>query len=143
MCGHCNVRFSIRSFFAFKMARVADCTPCNMVFDDVITGYHVYKDVWDPILYEELVCEREPQNAHDQNAIKLLKGGVIVGHVLRHFSRLFWYLLLAGTRITATVIGARQHLRNNGLEVPCRYKLKGPKSSMMKAGVDNKRCLLS
>ena len=26
------------------------CTPRNMVFDDVITGYHVYKDVWDPIL---------------------------------------------------------------------------------------------
>ena len=44
------------------MARVADCTPRNMVFDDVITGYHVYIDVWDPILNEELVCEREPQN---------------------------------------------------------------------------------
>ena len=119
------------SFFAFKMARVADCTPRNMVFDDVITGHHVYKYLWDPILNEELVCEREPQNAHDQNAIKLLKGGVIVGHVPRHFSRVFAYLLLSGTRITATVIGARQNLRNNGLEVPCRYKLKGPKKQLI------------
>ena len=114
------------------MAQVEDSTPRNMVFDEVITGYHVYKDVWDPILNEELVCEREPQNAHDQNAIKLLKGGVIFEHVPRHFSRVFSYLLLPGTRITATVIGARQNLRNNGLEVPCRYKLKGSKSSMMK-----------
>ena len=64
--------------------------------------------------------------------MKLLKGGVIVGHVPRHFSRVFSYLLLSSTRITATVIGARQNLRNNGLEVPCRYKLKGSKSSMMK-----------
>ena len=86
------------AFFAFKMARVADCIPRNMVFDDVTTGYHVYKDVWDPILNEELVGEREPQNAHDQNVIKLLKGGVIVGHVPRHFFRVFSYLLLSGTR---------------------------------------------
>ena len=127
-----NSLCSLPSTYSSKMARVADCTPYNMVFEDVITGHHVYKDIWVPIMNEELVCEREPQNSHDQNAIKILKDGVIVGHVPRNFSKVFSYLLLSGTRITATVTGARQNLRNNGLEVPCKYKLKGPKSSMVK-----------
>ena len=92
------------------MARVADCTPRNMVFNDVIAGYHVYKDVWDPILKEELVCERESQNAHDQNAIKLLKGRVIGGHVPWHLSRVFLYLLPSQVLGLWTLIGARQNL---------------------------------
>ena len=34
----------------------------------------------------------------------------------------------------ATVTGARENSRGNGMEVPCKYKLKGPKTFLSKAG---------
>ena len=33
----------------------------------------------------------------------------------------------------ATVTGARENRRGNGMEVPCKYKLKGPKTFLSQA----------
>ena len=36
-----------------------------------------------PCLGEYLRCEREPDNQFDPNAIKIMKGELVVGHVSR------------------------------------------------------------
>ena len=32
---------------------------------ECITGHHVYKDIWKPVIGETLTCDIEPQNIHD------------------------------------------------------------------------------
>ena len=34
-----------------------------------IRGYHVYKEIWEAAVDEELACEREPHNANDCYAV--------------------------------------------------------------------------
>ena len=36
-----------------------------------VCGYHIYKDVWDTAIGEELQCERERDNGSDQYAVAL------------------------------------------------------------------------
>ena len=77
-----------------------------------VTGHHVYKDEY---------------------AVKVLKNQAVVGHVPREISRYCSFLLNSGGTMDATVTGARENRRGNGMEVPCKYKLKGPKTFLSKA----------
>jgi len=47
----------------------------------IIRGYHVYKEIWDAELNEELTCEREVGNRSDTFAVVMKKDLVTVGHV--------------------------------------------------------------
>ena len=38
-----------------------------------IRGFHVYKNVWDAVIGEELQCEREGQNTNDRYAVAVKK----------------------------------------------------------------------
>ena len=38
----------------------------DLTVDSVIRGYHVYKDIWVPIIGEILFCEQEPGNEEDR-----------------------------------------------------------------------------
>ena len=49
-------------------------------------GHHVYKDVWTPVVDEELNCRREEGNISDPYAVATVKSGNIVGHVPRRIS---------------------------------------------------------
>ena len=51
-----------------------------------IRGYHVYRDVLEAAVGEELACEREPRNAHDRYAVAVKRWGVIIGHMICHES---------------------------------------------------------
>lgn len=115
------------------MARATIYCPCYTEFEEFITGHHVYKAVWTPTINEELICEREPENEFDRNAIKVVKDGTIVGHVPRKFAKVFTYVLMSGGHIVSKVTGPRQNKRNNGLEVPCRYRIKGHKKCIYNA----------
>ena len=57
----------------------------------VIRGHHIYKTVWSPSTGEILEAAREPNNSHDHHAVCLRKAEVIVGHVPRHFGRVFFF----------------------------------------------------
>jgi len=49
-----------------------------------IRSYHIYKDVWEAALGQQLPCQREPGNIHDPYAVAVVETGVatqIVGHV--------------------------------------------------------------
>ena len=45
-----------------------------------ITGRHIYKKIWSPVIGEKLNCQREPGNRQDPFAVAVLKNGNIVGH---------------------------------------------------------------
>ena len=50
-------------------------------FDSFIRGFHVYKDVWTPVVGEMLLLKREPTNAVDYCAVGVYKESELVGHV--------------------------------------------------------------
>ena len=116
------------------MARTLDSRPYTFEMEYLITGYHIYKDNWQYTIGEEVRCEREPENVHDPAyAVRLTKGQMTIGHIPRDLSKTCTFIILSGGVITAKVIGRHQNKRNNGLEIPCIYLVKGPRSSMVKA----------
>jgi hypothetical protein len=101
-----------------------------LVYESVIRGHHVYKDIWIPMIGEILEVQREPENEHDHRAVCVLKSDTIVGHIPREFSRIFWFFLGRGGRISCEVTGRRKH--GKGLEVPCVYTITGREKMIMK-----------
>ena len=91
--------------------------------ESVVRGHHVYKSVWTPIVGERLPVLREPDNPHDNRAVAVYLDGNIVGHVPRELSKIFWFYLKHGGKITCEITGWRK--RGKGLEVPCIYIMKG------------------
>ena len=49
--------------------------------DKCVRGFHVYKDVWRPVIGEELRCQREEDNPRDPYAVTVTSV-VISGHVV-------------------------------------------------------------
>ncbi len=47
----------------------------------MVRGYHVYQEMWDASIHEELVCAREPGNRRDPFAVAVVKSDYTVGHV--------------------------------------------------------------
>ena len=46
----------------------------------MVRGYHIYKDIWDALIGEELSCEREGANYADPFAVAIIKDDNVVGH---------------------------------------------------------------
>ena len=65
-----------------------------------VHGYHIYKDIWDAVIDEELLCEREPNNRSDQYAVAIKKDGIIIGHLPHKISRACSLFLRRGNEIT-------------------------------------------
>ena len=116
-----------------KMARTIDNRPYKSTFQSFATGHHTYKDIWSPIIGEMVLCERELNNQYDQHAVRLIVDGRTVGHVPREISRACSYILTAGGSMYGVVTGGRENRRQNGLEVPIKYHVKGPQHHMLKA----------
>ena len=57
--------------------------------------------------------------------------GVVVSHVPREISKVFWFCLKHNGKIMCEITGGRK--RGNGLEVLCAYKLKSSSSMVEKA----------
>ena len=123
----------LRSGRLSKMARTIDSRPYEFSFSSFVTGYHVYKEDWTPVIGEKVKFKREPENLHDPHAVAACKHGEIVGHIPRIISKPCFYALLGGAQIEATVTGARQNTRQKGLEIPVKYLVKGPHERMIKA----------
>ena len=91
------------------------------------------KDIWTPVIGEELQCYMEDDNPHDRYEIKLVnKNNAIVGHVPKDLCKSCRYALCSGGKIPAVDTGRRENRKSNGLEVPCSYKLKGTKDVLLK-----------
>ena len=96
-----------------------------MVFFTVsamVRGYHIYKEIWNAEVNEELTCEREIGNRSDTFAVAVKKGTVTVGHIPRCISSICSIFIRRGGSITCTVTGNRRYssdLPQGGLELPC------------------------
>ena len=71
----------------------------------LLHSYHVYQEIWEAAIREELVCEREPRNPTDRYAVAVLKYGVIIGHIPRTILQVYSLFLRRGGTIHCTVTG--------------------------------------
>lgn len=68
------------------MMSIGDTEDSIFLYESVIHGHHVFKDVWNPRLGEILLVKREAGNHHDRHTVALLKADKTpVGHVPREF----------------------------------------------------------
>ena len=102
----------------------------------MVRGYHVYQDIWDASVSEELPCQREPGNSHDPFAVAIVRAGVTVGHVPRKLSSTCSLFIRRGGSIRCRVTGSRhfsEDLPQGGLEIPCLLIFQGSMKDAMKA----------
>ena len=102
-------------------------------FDSAVRGFHQYQSIWVPVLGEELACKHEMHNPHDSFAVAVTKDHVVVGHLPRKYSAIFWSFLRSGS-ITCIITGTRRYSRDlvqGGLEVPCTLIFKGEPSKLV------------
>ena len=97
-----------------------------------ITGYHIYKNEWEPTLGEELLVKMEPKNRHDRYAVSVQKDRQIVGHIERGegFAQTIFFFLRADetARCVATINGKPTNLGDSlGQKIPCSLRLTGKK----------------
>ena len=61
---------------------------CDVSFsvEDVVRGYHKYRDIWVAVVGEEVSCRRKPTNWEDRFAVAVVKDSNIVSHVPRKIS---------------------------------------------------------
>ena len=60
----------------------------------------MYKDDWSPSVGDEFELEIEELNRHDRYAVAIKVSGDIVGHVPREFSKIVYYFIKNGGRVT-------------------------------------------
>ena len=95
--------------------------------NSMIRGYHECSLIWNnPIVGEELACERELGNSHDPYAVAVKKtiGGEtkVVGNVPRSISAISLLFIRRGGIIQCEVMGNCRYsadLPQGGLEIPC------------------------
>ena len=49
--------------------------------DSCVHDYHLYKEIWEAVIDEQLISEREPENQRDRNALVIEDDGKILGIV--------------------------------------------------------------
>lgn len=101
--------------------------PCGL------RGFHVYKDIWNPVLGEELCTIHESDNVYDRFAIaarKRLPGSPLiestVGHLPKEISRITRYIMLYGAIVSVKVMDPhhrRSPLVQGGLEIPVQVNV--------------------
>ena len=99
-----------------------------MELNSAIRGHHVYKEIWNPFIGEELQCKMEHGNVHDMYAVAVTREDIVVGHLPRNISTPCHLFLRRGGNIACVVNGARRFsadLIQGGLEVPCRLTFQG------------------
>ena len=49
--------------------------------ESCVKGYHIYQELWEAVIGEELQCQRERDNPADIYAVAVRKGRTVVGHL--------------------------------------------------------------
>ena len=90
-----------------------------------VRGHHVYKDMWRPVIGEQVETFCETGNSHDKHAVAVTLGNAadVVGHIPKEISKTCFYFIRHKGEITGEVTGRRKHRAAcGGMEVPCRLK---------------------
>ena len=85
--------------------------------------------MWTPVVGETLLLKREPTNLKDQYAVAVYKDATVVGHIPYNHAPQFSQFLLRDVKAFAEATGQKVNRgAGYGLEVPCLYRLYGPKA---------------
>ena len=98
------------------LLKVATCFTCQ----SMITGYHVYKHIWEAEDGETLNCVMEITNRRDPFSVAVIKDAVVVGYLARKFSTVSSLFLKQKGTITCSVNGRKRYSRDipqEGLEM--------------------------
>ena len=96
-------------------------------FNSFVRGYHAYKHIWNPVVGEMLILEKEPHNIADASAVAVKKGHKIVGRVPFNIGSVI--LIRDCNKGFVEVTGSEVNRgAGYGLEIPCVYRLYGPKA---------------
>jgi len=107
----------------------------SLLIDSKVSGFHVYCEIWEPYIGEELPCEIEEDIDRDPYAVSMMKRRQVVGHVPRYISRACALHLRSHGAITCTVTGGREYssdLKQGGLQIPCTQCFTGDKNWLEK-----------
>ena len=98
-------------------------------FHSYIRGYHVYRNIWSPVVGEILLLKREPDNLVDSSAIGVWKEDEIVGHVPYNIASVISQFLRRDCNKGFVQVTGNKVNRGvgYGLEVLCTYRLYGPR----------------
>ena len=92
----------LQIFYYTKFFRViCMCIVIEMVayeMESWVCAYHVYEDLWDVSIREDILCEREPFNDEDRYVV-----------VVRKIPRIYSLFLARSGAITCTCIGGRRY----------------------------------
>ena len=107
------------------MARATDIKPRIYEFQAVVTRYHIYHQIRSPVIGERRDSEQEPEYIHEKYAVKVVKNDNCWACSARYFevAELCYFYWVV---IKVEVIWKPQNKCNNGIEVPCKYTIKGP-----------------
>ena len=104
----------------------------NFEMVSYVKGYHVYKTLWNPLIGEFLLREREPDNPIDKYAVCVKKENKIVGHLplgkSGKFAKTIFYFLRAYKLISCKIVvmGNPVNLSDDeGMQVPCKLIFTG------------------
>ncbi len=92
------------------MFAMAASSRATFTVESCVRGYHMYKDIWDATVGEELECARESDNPADSYAVAMKKSNETVGHVLRTMSWLCALFLERDSVILCTITGPKRCL---------------------------------
>ena len=65
-----------------------------------VRGYHVYKEIWRPVVGEEFACQREMNNEKDRYSVAVKEASRVVGHLPKKISCVCSLFLRRGGIIT-------------------------------------------
>ena len=103
--------------------------------ESCVRGYHIYRELWEAAIREDLACQRERGNATDAYAVSVTKDGTIVGHLPRRISCACTLFMRRGGTIGCQVTGRRKYstdLPQGGLEIPCLLTFEGKAKEIKK-----------
>ena len=104
-------------------------SPTDLVVEicSYIRGYHVYMDIWDAVVGQELLLKREPDNSEDSHAVAVRDEEVVVGHIPYNLAPIVErFLRREANKGFAEVTGSKVNQgAGYGLEIPCIYRLYG------------------
>ena len=90
-----------------------------------VKGFHVYKEIWNPVEGEVLDTRMEPENPTDKYAVCIEKNGNVVGHLPKgkygRFSKTIFFFLRADEYGSCKVRINKSKAINHGdgIEIEC------------------------
>ena len=100
-------------------------------YDSFATGFHVYMDIWNPVIGEILKYKREPTNEADKHAVAMCSDSLgkesVVGHIPQNISKFSSMFLTVPSNAIEVEVSDKRVNRGSGygLEIPVKYRYYG------------------